>query len=298
MEEWITTTASHPGRRRFVAKPLKYMFDYNKSIYEQNVQKRILGIAMAMTTGFADISIYTKFQCFCTMMTGNLIWLGRSLVHGQVRNSLYYSSLIFSYVMGLVAFRVFSTNKESQLSKYYSILSGKWKMRLLPKCAVTIVSIMAVANIFLNTTGMTWLPLTLTAFCFGIINSVGTQYTGSLTFVVTGHITKLTNEIMDYISMPKHEKNNVDKGGMIQNASLVVGFLIGAMIASLNILPAKYEILSIALLYAVSFLWKDRMEIVGAREELTMAVSCDDASVPFDFQVENEKEEKSFVLKP
>ena len=98
--------------------------------------------------------------------------------------------------------------------------------------------------------------------------------------------------------MPKHEKNNVDKGGMIQNASLVVGFLIGAMIASLNILPAKYEILSIALLYAVSFLWKDRMEIVGAREELTMAVSCDDASVPFDFQVENEKEEKSFVLKP
>ena len=180
MEEWITTTASHPGRRRFVAKPLKYMFDYNKYIYEQNVQKRILGIAMAMTTGFADISVYTKFQCFCTMMTGNLIWLGRSLVHGQVRNSLYYSSLIFSYVMGLVAFRVFRTNKESQLSKYYSILSEKWKMRLLPKCAVTIVSIMAVANIFLNTTGMTWLPLTLTAFCFGIINSVGTQYTGSL----------------------------------------------------------------------------------------------------------------------
>jgi len=296
MEEWITTTAAHPGRRRFVAKPLKYIFDYNKAVFEQNVQKRILGIAMAITTGLADISIFTKFQCFCTMMTGNLIWLGRSLVNGQLRNTLYYSSLIFSYVMGLVAFRVFTSKKETSLSNYFSILSEKWKLRLLPKCAVTIVSLMAIANIFLNVTGMRWLPLTLTAFCFGIINSVGTQYTGSLTFVVTGHMTKLTNEIMDYISLPKHEKNNADKGSMLQNASLVIGFLIGAMIASLKILPAKYEILSIGLLYAVSFLWKDRMEIVGAREELTLAVSCDDASVPFDLMIENDNE--SLDLKP
>mmetsp|Transcript_16643 Transcript_16643/g.30937 ORF Transcript_16643/g.30937 Transcript_16643/m.30937 type:complete len:276 (-) Transcript_16643:129-956(-) len=58
--------------------------------------------------GWIDVTYVFKYGCFVTMMTGNLVQMGRSLaLEGVTLNgAVFYLSLIFMFWLGVLSFRV------------------------------------------------------------------------------------------------------------------------------------------------------------------------------------------------
>jgi uncharacterized membrane protein YoaK (UPF0700 family) len=130
----------------------------------------------------------------------------------------YYLSIIFAYVGGLAAFRVLDTQVGEQGS-------------------ATAVSAPLVAILFALSDVLSWKrptdlcsPMLLLAAAFGIINSVGQDVAGLLTFVVTGHMTKLTAMAVDRLGgkdvSPVQAK---DLAAAARSVGVIAAFFGGAM---------------------------------------------------------------------
>ena len=137
-----------------------------------NYKKRI-AIFMAFMTGWADFMFIKRYNFFATMMTGNSMKMGVALVDGRVRDALFFLSIISSYIIGVGTFR------RAELSCKDNALNGLFAP--------------IVAGCFLLSDYLSWIdpsfkfvPAALLAFSWGIINSVGSEVTGTLVFVVTG----------------------------------------------------------------------------------------------------------------
>merc|ERR1712165_262930 len=83
----------------------------------------------------------------------------------------------------------------------------------------------------------------LLACGFGIVNSVGLKMAGTLTFVITGHLTRLANMFIDQATFVTNEKKTIRKKissllssssrfAFTQNLFVYGGFFAGAMWAS------------------------------------------------------------------
>eukprot|EP00985_Skeletonema_marinoi_P004114 scaffold1804_cov134-Skeletonema_marinoi.AAC.10 len=72
-----------------------------------------------------------------------------------------------------------------------------------------------------------WIPALMLAFSWGIINSVGSEVTGTLIFVVTGAMTRFSNMIVDRISRTAGRKK-IPKEGLMMTLSVIGGFWLGA----------------------------------------------------------------------
>ena len=139
------------------------------------------------------------------------------------------------------------------------------------------------------------------ALAYGAINSMGTDFAGTLTFVVTGHVTKLTHLATDVIVENK-ALTEADTVAAQQCVSVIGGFFVGAL-ASFYLLSKKlllqrgfFSMLGIA--YAIVFFsydgrrvkrwWKRRqipemmidppkIEYVQANEKEAFAEAVSDA---------------------
>ncbi|KAJ1455283.1 hypothetical protein M885DRAFT_587790 [Pelagophyceae sp. CCMP2097] len=180
--------------------------------------KRLV-FGLAFLTGLADIVLFRKYRTFSTMMTGNTMWMAAAVVNTQWRTAAYYLSIIFAYVGGLAAFRVLDTQVGEQGS-------------------ATFAAAPAVALLFAASDLLSWKrpldlcsPMLLLAAAFGIINSVGQDVAGLLTFVVTGHMTKLTAMAVDRLG-GKGESSTMqaqDLAAAARSVGVIGAFFGGAM---------------------------------------------------------------------
>ena len=69
------------------------------------VRQRRLTTGMAVLTGWADVCMFQTFGCFCSMLTGNMLWMAKALVEGELRRVGYYASIFLSYNLGVGLFR-------------------------------------------------------------------------------------------------------------------------------------------------------------------------------------------------
>jgi len=243
--------------------------------------KKRLASGMAFLTGWADVALFTKYRGFATMMSGNTLWMANAFVDGRLRDMAYYASVILSYWAGLAAFR------RADLTM---------KKKSLPLCALAVTALF-VGSDYINCfadVGARWAPMMMLAAGFGIINSVGSEVSGTLTFVITGHMTRLVNQFVDRFSTAAGKKKLTEgqKEAVVMNSSVCASFFGGAALAAALAkagLLHKFGVFSaIGALYGSLWLWQD-MEFLGGawwlREDDEFCDIDDDGSLC-------EKEEK------
>ena len=132
---------------------------------------------MAFLTGWADFMFIKKYNFFATMMTGNSMKMAYALVDGRLRDTCFFLSVIVAYILGVGAFR----------RAEYS-----YKDQALRGLCAPIVAGCFVGSDVLSWSRPSWtfLPATLLSFAWGIVNSVGSEVTGTLIFVVTGAMVR------------------------------------------------------------------------------------------------------------
>lgn len=236
---------------------------------EKLTGKKRLATAMAFLTAWANIAIFTKFKSFATMITGNTLWMAVALSEQRYRDVFFYVSVILSYGTGCAIFR------RTDLSL---------RQKTLPVCCAAVAALFVLADwIHYGTTISTkWIPMMLLATGFGIVNSVGQEVCGTLTFVVTGHITRLMNQVVDRLSKTAGRKRltESDKLAVLQNSAVCTGFFSGAVWAaflmSQNLLHRFGTFSLIGLMYGTLWLSHDIKSLGGAwwlRKDKAM---CDD----------------------
>jgi hypothetical protein len=139
----------------------------------QFAYKKRFAIIMAFMTGWADFIFVKKFNFFPTMMTGNSLKMSYAMVDGRVIDVFFYLSIIFSYMMGVGIFR------RAELSYKDKALNGLFAP------LVTICFLMSDCLSWMNPSSK-FVPAMLLSLAWGVINSVGSEVTGTLIFVVTG----------------------------------------------------------------------------------------------------------------
>jgi uncharacterized membrane protein YoaK (UPF0700 family) len=227
------------------------------------------GTGLAFVTGWADVALMARYRTFATMMTGNSMWMARGIADGNWAEVLYYATVIASYVAGLAWFRAVTAAKSTPNG-------GESKPRTrLNLCAGAVCALFVGSDIVFAKTQARFVPVAFLAAAFGIINSVGTEFAGALTFVVTGHLTRLTNLLVDhrffsFSSSSRLQKQQQepwsaqDQKAAIQNVAITVAFFAGALFAfglsRIQCLQHSRRLGAFSVmgaLYGALFVWKD-----------------------------------------
>jgi len=218
----------------------------------KSTYKKRIAIFMAFMTGWADFMFIKKYNFFATMMTGNSMKMAWALVDGRIRDTFFFLSIIASYIFGVGIYRrVELSFKDQSLNGLFApivagcFLCSDYLSWIKPSC--------------------TFIPAILLSFAWAIINSVGSEVTGTLMFVVTGAMTRLSNMIVDRISRTAGRKK-IPKEGFLMSLSVIGGFILGAGWSAFLTKKAPklttYGAFSImGGIYGLLFLWLDREEL-------------------------------------
>jgi len=228
----------------------------------KSMSKKSLGSAMAFLTGWADIALFTKYKGFATMMSGNTMWMALAVIESRYKDVAYYASLIACYCAGVGMFRRADLTYKSK--------------SLTLVCAPIATSLFVGSDILNSYIGGRWLPMMCLAIGFGVVNSVGAEVAGSLTFVITGHLTRLTNMFVDRFSRAagRMKLTDADKTARNMNLSIFGSFLAGAGTACAIAASAKgggklgswiwkYTFTILGVSYGLLFLRQDRETLGG-----------------------------------
>mmetsp|Transcript_9047 Transcript_9047/g.20009 ORF Transcript_9047/g.20009 Transcript_9047/m.20009 type:complete len:293 (-) Transcript_9047:361-1239(-) len=202
----------------------------------------------AFLTGWADIFFYYHFKTFATMLTGNTLWASLAVAEKRIIDALYYISVIASYMIGIGVFQCVNIRYRRQ------------SMRI---CAAIIPVLFALGDVAISVATPNrrlWIPVLIFSNAFGIINSVATEFSGTLTNVTTGHLTKLTTLIVKYFRQGTVGQNKSSTFSVYQNISVVMGFCGGATFAGSmlkrGLLTGIGTFTTIGVCYSGLFLWK------------------------------------------
>lgn len=154
----------------------------------QFAYKKRIAIIMAFMTGWADFIFIKKYNYFPTMMSGNSLKMSYAMIDGRIQDSFFFLSIILSYMMGAGIFR------RAELSYKDKALNGLFAP------LVTICFVMSDYLSWMNPSSK-FVPAILLSLAWGIINSVGSEVTGTLIFVVTGALVSLMNARNEVVCM-------------------------------------------------------------------------------------------------
>lgn len=187
------------------------------------------------------------------MMTGNTMWMALAAVEGRLMDSVYYMSVILCYLFGQAAFRRSDLTLKSKSLTFI--------------CAPLVAALFVGSDLVMKKLQQRWLPVTMLAFGFGIVNSVGQEVSGTLTFVITGHISRLSHQIVDRLSKTAG-RTKFRSEASAKNLVVVSSFVTGIMMAGAckNWWPSLWSrsFTVLGLLYAALFLWQDRDTLKSA----------------------------------
>jgi len=212
---------------------------------------------MAFLIGWADVMLFNKYNFFATMMTGNTMKAGSAIFAQNFPLLAFWFSAIVAYCIGVSGFR------RAELS-----LKG----RSLRGFLAPIVTMLFVGSDYLSwrNPAFKFLPCMMLSCAYGIVNSVGSEVTGTMTFVVTGALTRITNIVTDRLSRTAGRKKLtpalIDACKM--SGGVFAGFFTGALFGAAMLAKAPQLLKggafgTIGLIYGALFLWVDR-EALGA----------------------------------
>ena len=231
-------------------------------------EKRI-AITFAFLTGWVDYIFIKKYNYFATMHTGNTMKMAIAIIDGRYHDTIFYTSVILSYMMGVGIYH----RAELSIYKDEGVIRALFapivatcfvlsdNLLLLPTAATTTATTAAATFFEL------FIPASLLSFAWGIINQIGNDVTGTLTFVVTGAMTRISTMTVDRLSRTAGRKT-MPKDNLSLALSVIIGFILGAAwsaCVSVHISQQYYlnrrAFSIIGVIYGLLFLWLDRREI-------------------------------------
>jgi len=90
-------------------------------------QELVLATAFALVAGYTDVITIVRWRGFCTMMTGNLIFLARSFLADDPsipHTRFFYMLLIVTFFIGIVAYRVVEMRLPNRGASTIGIMLG------------------------------------------------------------------------------------------------------------------------------------------------------------------------------
>jgi len=175
--------------------------------------------SMSFLAGYSDVICFQKFQCYTSMMTGNLIMLSISLAEGNWIEAVRKSSLIISFFIGACISRSFELLCKD---KQNSTMETRSKIHLKRIAPIVFVLFSMYDCV---TTTQEWAKYTL-ALAYGMVYSAANQALGAtITQLMTGHITKLGFAVSDRFIGRQKRWNP----GSLMSLCIVSSFVVGAV---------------------------------------------------------------------
>jgi uncharacterized membrane protein YoaK (UPF0700 family) len=219
-------------------------------------RKKRFANSLGFLTGWTDVAAFTQLQTFPTMMSGNTLWMARGFVEGKLVKSVLYSfAVIICYCAGLAIWRNRLTSADQNLRK------GSMKF-----CGTLVAALMVLSQLVASSSfcpKLKLIPVGLLAISYGIINSIGSEVAGTMTFVVTGHITKISHQLTDRLSR-RRGNVHVTKSDLTQSGSMLLSFFAGGFVACAlqKYAPSFPNFAAIGILHGLLFYFVD-MELIG-----------------------------------
>ena len=174
---------------------------------------------------------------FALAVTGNTISLGAYLGELRWLDATYFGAVLLTYIAGIAAYRVIDLRRRRRFT--------------LTAAAPVVFALFAMTDLLLvHYTGSRWAMLLL-ATGFGLVNAASSESAGAITCMVTGHLQKMSNQLVDFV--------RTGSVGSLQSASILSTFAAGvaAATAFARFSPAPLRRLPpfacMGTVYAVSF---------------------------------------------
>lgn len=236
----------------------------NQTSSSASLYKKRIAIIFSFLTGWVDYIFIKKYNYFATMHTGNTMKMAIAIINGQYHDTAFYLAIIVSYMMGIGIFH------RVELSSYKdegSIIHGLLFAPIVATCFVLSNHLLLLPTAAAAAAKFKFIPAILLSFAWGIINQIGNNVTGTLIFVVTGAMTRISTMLVDRLSRSAGHKA-IPKDNLLLALSVITGFILGAAgSACVSVHMSQQHYLNqgafsiIGVMYGLLFLWLDRRKI-------------------------------------
>ncbi|CAB9527278.1 Major facilitator superfamily domain containing [Seminavis robusta] len=216
-EAWVETfSMANKPRRSIDRQPRKLL------------SKTAFATSIAFLTGFADVFSFRMNRCYANMMTGNTIRLASALGEFRGMEALHLASMLFAYAFGALVYRsmVHYHILEEKTSKPHVAARTSASPVML---AMFALSDLLFYNNNLNSGGSGPKNVIPLALAFGLLNSATTDAMGgTITFALTGHVSKLSSGISDWFFATDPRKRRI-RSATKMSARIMGWFVAGVL---------------------------------------------------------------------
>lgn len=155
--------------------------------------KRLV-FGLSYLAGISDITFLRLYSTFPTMMTGNTMKLTEAFLNTRYADTSFYVGCIFTYILGTVIFKITQKRQANVFADPNAFMTRY--LRSTPRT----FSLPILLSFYLSTFFGTYIgspAMYLLSFSFGIINAVSIESAGTITCMLTGHMHKLSNTVVD-----------------------------------------------------------------------------------------------------
>lgn len=212
-----------------------------------NDDKSLLIDGLAFMAGVTDVACFSRFSSYCNMMSGTTIQLAASLGALNALDALYYAGVLLCFVAGVGGYRVVDLRRQR---------------RLTPSAVAPAVLLLFIASdVLLGRPRLSRVALYTLATACGLINAVSSEVTGTITSMVTGHVQRLSNALVDWAA--PGELASATRAAASRSLRVLATFILG-VVAGVRVfgtfgkpLPT-YCFTSLGLIYAAMLTLHDR----------------------------------------
>lgn len=216
-----------------------------RPIITEDQERRVFTTSMLVSAGVIDAFCYRHFKCFPTMMTGNTVRCMDAVARNDFPSTILYMTLIGNYVLGCSVFQSIKIwqqeedgedeGRSQRVPSKKNNIFVNWVKRTPMLIAVARIAFAAlilsdILERFLRTLSLpehlqNW-HLAPMALAFGMVNTATTDATGTVTYAMTGHWTKIGLGAAEGLLL-KSDRNGTGKSSL-QSGAVFMLSLFGA----------------------------------------------------------------------
>ena len=235
-----TTVQNH--RQRFTDIIVRFYFHFSRP--------QILAPIFAFLAGYSNVLCYHKFQCYATMMTGNIVTMSMFLAEQNWGEALWRCTLVACYLIGSSLVRAIelqcqkctTTTTTSSNDSSGAPVSQQRKQHY-KVIAPIVAAIFAIAEKLLSssTSSSYKIVVPMLALGYGMTYATANRaLDATMTQLLTGHITKLGTLFSDYTfgrksaaaaAVESHPSSGKKKE-MIMSSCILSSFVFGGIVGS------------------------------------------------------------------
>ena len=241
-----TTVQNH--RQRFTDIIVRFYFHFSRP--------QILASIFAFLAGYSNVLCYHKFQCYATMMTGNIVTMSMFLAEQNWGEALWRCTLVACYLIGSSLVRAIelqcqkctTTTTTTSSSDSSGALVSQQRKQHYKVIAPIVAAIFAIAEKLLSssTSSSYKIVVPMLALGYGMTYATANRaLDATMTQLLTGHITKLGTLFSDYTfgrssaaasAVESHPSSGKKKEAIMSScilSSFVFGGIVGSRLLSL-----------------------------------------------------------------